>query len=554
MDIPKCESLAVEFKSDLKRLSNETILDNVVALANTDGGHLYLGVEDDGTPTGVHKDHRDVTRLAAYLGNNTVPPISARVNVLLDEQNNLQIIDIEVPRSTAIEATASGKMLRRRTKADGQPETVPMYPHEIATRLSSLDKLDYSALPATGTSLIDIDQNEVTRLREIVGRSKNADKTLLELDDIELLGALRLLADDGSMRIPNVAGILLLGKKSALEHVLPTHSAAFQVLTGTNVRVNQELNLPLLNAIQQMDAMLEPWNPEREFIQGLFRSSVPEFDRRAFREAIVNAFGHRDYSRMGRVLVQVSDEGLTISNPGGFIEGVTIENLLTVEPHGRNPRIMDALKRIGLAESTGRGVDRIYEGSLFYGRPLPDWSESGATSVRLFVPRSVPDEAFMELLEDERKRTGVPLSLRAMMVLDALKRQRRANSYELSVQLHMSSSVIRAVIEQLVEAGLVEAVGSGRGRAYILSSRVYSRKDGAKAHTLQSDIEKIRYAELVLKLAREQGFVANRDVVALLHIGDKQAYALLKRLAKDGLLELRGHGAGSKYYPTKLEV
>ena len=554
MDIPKCESVAIEFKSDLKRLSDEVILDNVVALANTDGGHLYLGVEDDGTPTGVHKSHQDATRLAAFLGNNTVPPIPARVNVLVDEASGVRVIDIEVPRSAAIEATASGKMLRRRVKADGQPETVPMYPHEIATRLSSLDKLDYSALPATGATMEDVDPNELARLREIVAGSKSADKALLELDDAELLGALRLVVDDGASRIPNVAGILLLGKRGAIERILPTHSAAFQVLTGTEVRVNQELDLPLLNAIQQMSSMLEPWNAERELMQGLFRSSVPEFDRRAFREAIVNAFGHRDYARMGRVLVQVTDEGLTVSNPGGFIEGVTIENLLTVEPHGRNPRLMDALKRIGLAESTGRGVDRIYEGSLFYGRPLPDWSESNSASVRLFVPRSAPDEAFMELLEDERQRTGVPPSLRAMMVLDVLKRQRRATTQDLTEQLHMSGSVVRTVVEQLVEAGLVEAVGSGRGRAYILSSRVYARKNDAKAHTLQSGIDKIRHSELVLKLAREQGFVANRDVVALLHIGDKQAYALLKKLAKDGVLELRGHGAGAKYYPTDLEV
>ena len=62
---------------------------------------------------------------------------------------------------------------------------------------------------------------------------------------------------------------------------------------------------------------------------------------------------------LGRVRVLMDDDGLTISNPGGFIEGVTIENLLTAEPHGRNPALADALKRIGLAERTGRGFDRI---------------------------------------------------------------------------------------------------------------------------------------------------------------------------------------------------
>ncbi len=548
MELPSKESLTVEFKSDVKRISDDVILDNVVALANTDGGHLFLGVEDDGTPTGVHRTHRDTTRLNAFLGNNTVPPIATRVNVLWDDARSVQVIDIEVPRCASVEATAAGKMTRRRLKADGQPETVPMYPYEIATRLSSLDKLDYSALTATGASMDDIDPKEIDRLREIVSGSKYSDKALLELDDDGILGALRLVAEEDGRCVPNVAGILLLGRMGTLEQLMPTYSSAFQVLVGTDVPVNEELQMPMLRAIQEMDAMLRPWNPEHEYMDGMFRSSVPEFDRRAFREAVVNAFGHRDYSRLGRVLVQVSDEGMTISNPGGFIEGVTIENLLTVEPHGRNPRLMDALKRIGLAESTGRGVDRIYEGSLQYGRPLPDWSESSNTSVRLFIARSAPDDAFMELLEEERQRTGAIPSLRVMMVLDALKQQRRMTLTELSKTLHMSHAVVRGVAEHLVEAGIVEATGFGKGRAYILSSRVYVRKGEAMAHTLQSDIDKIRHAELVLKLAREQGFVANRDVVSMLHLGDKQAYKLLRELVKEGRLVLKGRGAGSKYY------
>ena len=72
--------------------------------------------------------------------------------------------------------------------------------------------------------------------------------------------------------------------------------------------------------------------------------------------------------------------GMTISSPGGFIDGVTVDNLLTVEPHGKNPALADALKRIGLAEKTGRGIDRIYEGSIIYGRPWPDFSETTSSN------------------------------------------------------------------------------------------------------------------------------------------------------------------------------
>lgn len=105
-------------------------------------------------------------------------------------------------------------------------------------------------------------------------------------------------------------------------------------------------------------------------------------------------------------------EGLTVSNPGGFIDGVNLKNLLTVEPHGRNPALADAMKRIGLAEKTGRGIDRIFEGSIVFGRPWPDYSESTGRVVKLFIQRARADLAFAKFVADEqnRRREGLILT------------------------------------------------------------------------------------------------------------------------------------------------
>ena len=458
------------------------------------------------------------------------------------------VVVVEVPRSKAIVASTDGKIMRRRLKADGTPESVPFYPYEIITRLSTIGQLDYSAFPVPDTSLDDFSPEELLRLRSILERNRNSDQTLLELDDEEMLAALRMTTVVDGRTTPTVTGILLVGKQNVIERVMPTSQAAFQVLEGTEVRINQDFCGPLLNTIEKIREMLEPWNPEREFEDGLFRQSVPEFDRRAFREALVNAFGHRDYAALGRVRVLVDDEGLTIANPGGFIEGVTLENLLTVEPHGRNECLMNALKRVGLAEKTGRGVDRIFEGSLAYGRPLPDYSGSTASNVSLFVARSAPDEAFMKMLNEEQARTGKALSLRSLLVLDALKKQRRLTVVDLSAQLHYTDATIRATLESLVEAGLVEAHGSSTARTYMLSAKVYSAAGKEIDFVRQSDIDKVRYPELIMKLARQQGGrVANKDVMNLLHLGRKQAYRQLKKLEEEGLLELRKLGAYSYY-------
>ena len=143
--IPEKESLTVEFKSDLKKFPDSEIFEAVVAFSNTEGGDLFLGAEDDGTITGVNPAHQNPITLGAFIANNTVPPVSVRAEIVEDEK---PVLRISVPKAYGgVVATQSGKVLRRRLKLDGTPENVPMYPNEMATRLSDLRLLDYTALP-----------------------------------------------------------------------------------------------------------------------------------------------------------------------------------------------------------------------------------------------------------------------------------------------------------------------------------------------------------------------------------------------------------------------
>ena len=76
--IPSKETLTIEFKSDQKKLHDNDLMDAVIGMTNTEGGILFLGVEDDGTITGVHKQHADEIGVAALIANKTVPSIAVR--------------------------------------------------------------------------------------------------------------------------------------------------------------------------------------------------------------------------------------------------------------------------------------------------------------------------------------------------------------------------------------------------------------------------------------------------------------------------------------------
>lgn len=547
--IPEKETLTVEFKSDQpKKLQDSDIFDAVVAFANSDGGDLFLGVEDDGRVTGVHKEHSNPITLNAFIANNTVPPVSVRTEMIDDIA---PVLKISVPKAYGgIIATSSGKIMRRRMKHDNTPENVPMYPTEIATRLSDLRLLDYSAMTIIESSINDIDALEIERLRNNI-LAYDGDKTLLDLDNKELLKALGFAREMNGILYPTVAGILMVGKIQSMMRYVPTAKASFQVLEGTQVRVNEDYVLPILAVFDKLVAYMDAWNPEQEIEMGLFRMPAPEFNKRAIREAIVNAFSHRDYSRMGRVRIAITDEGLTVANPGGFIEGVTIDNLLSAEPHGRNPLLADALKRIGLAEKTGRGIDRIFEGSLIYGRALPDYSLSTSTVVSLFIPRSKPDVQIAKLVAEEQNRLGRPLPLNTLLVLNALKDMPHADVRQLSEALHLSETMIHTVLDKTIEQGLVDAYGTGRGRSYMLSHVIYGDKTKTAGYVRQRDIDETRFEELILNLARTNEYISRADVVSLLHVKPSKAYNLLKALADHGKLEPINKGHYAKYRITE---
>ena len=142
-----------------------------------------------------------------------------------------------VPKSWQLIATAEGLLQRRRLKADGTPECVPLYPHE-SHRQSDLGLLDDLALPVPSASPADFDPLERERLRQCVERY-GGERTLVGLADEELIGALGLARRDEKRMVPTVAGLLILGKEGVLREHLPTHEVAFQVLNGTEVRFNE---------------------------------------------------------------------------------------------------------------------------------------------------------------------------------------------------------------------------------------------------------------------------------------------------------------------------
>lgn len=543
--LPSSESLTVEFKSDRSRLSDNDLVEALVCLANTEGGELWLGVEDDGRATGLHADHVLLVGLAGLVAARTSP--SLQVVVTPVDIDGVRVARIVVPKAQGEVATQAGLYVRRRIKQDGKPECVPMLPHERISRASNFGLVDVSAQPVAGCTVADFDPLERERLRQAV-QQYGGDRVLLDLDDEALDGALGFTQrqSDGG-RLPTLTGLLLIGRESILQQRVATHELAFQVLAQQAVRFNEFRRFPLLKALDWLETNFRPYNPEQELQVGLFRVPVPLVDMAAFREAVANALIHRDYHRMGAVHVRLEDEALVVSNPGGLVDGVTLANLLVTEPRPRNRALADAMKRIGLVERSGRGVDTIYRGMLKFGRPAPDYGRTDTQNVVLQLPTVPADVAFRRMVVDIERQRGAELPIDSLIALGALREFKRLSAEDLAQHIQRDATSAKRTLEALTEAGLVEAHGNTRGRSYTLSASVYSVVSDKAAYTRQVGFGAIQHEQMVLSYIRQHGLIKRSEVMNLCRLTEGQAKEVLRRLVATQKIELRGAGRASVY-------
>ena len=558
--IQQGESLDVEFKSEKQReLRDEEIVHAVVCLANrasAQSGWVLIGVEDSGQPTGARPRHGSMTdpiRLQALIANRTRPSLSVQVHVVPLQPEGVEIVAIEVPPVRTPVGTTDGVYVRRIIGGRGQPECVPMHFHEMQSLQATRGLLDYSTVVVEGATWDDLDPLEFERLRRFVRESQGqGDTALLQLSDEELAKALGAVEANHAVSRIRVLALLLFGKDASLRRFLPTHEVAFQVLRGERVEVNEFFRSPLLRVMEEVLQRFRARYREEEVMVEPLRVGVPDYSERAFREAVANALIHRDYTRLGAVHIQWHDDRIEISNPGGFPEGVHLNNILVTPPRPRNPLLADAFKRAGLLERTGRGIDIIFTEQLRYGRPTPSYERSTPADVVLVLPGGRANLAFVRLVVEENQ-AGRPLRLDELLLLNALWQERSLTAAQAARLLQKSDADARAVLERLVEAGLVEGRGERRARTYHLSAATYRRLGMPSAYVRQRGFEPVQWEQMILQYVRAHGRITRREAAGLCQVKEHQAFYVLQKMVKQGQLKSVGKGRSVRYEMANAE-
>ena len=205
------------------------------------------------------------------------------------------------------------------------------------------------------------------------------------------------------------------------------------------------------------------------------------------------------------------------------------------EPRSRNPLLANIFRRIGLAEKSGRGIERIYSAAALYGRPWPDYSESTDGFVRVRVLCAEPNLAFFKRVLSYRKRFARSLSTAAMLIMTVLKDAPGCSAAEIRRRTGMCELRIIGQIRTLLHEVMIEVIG-GRYRLLYASA---ASPDRMPKYYGSLEPYSDRTVEII-RLVRERRVVRREDVVKALGMTPQQAYRLLRKMTESGLLVRSG--------------
>ncbi len=318
------ESETLDFKrwEDAKK-SLAAAVEAAVCFANAEGGVIVFGGRER-TITGCERYDLDVWRRGIY--ERTRPNLTVDISELHVPEGTLLIV--RVPRGPVPPyGTAAGLYQVRVGK-----NCMPYSPEDFQRRQAGLGVLDWSSQTIGGVGLDGLESMEIARLRNVL-RANRPESPLLALKDDELLTAFGVIMDGEITH----ACLLLAGSAELLSRFIPNHEVIYlHHSTPTDLDFRLDRKTPLLHILESLTDAINVRNPFKTIKTGLFLVDIPAFPEPSFREAILNALIHRDYLEPGSVYIRHSSREMSISSPGGFIGGITVENVLHAEPRARN--------------------------------------------------------------------------------------------------------------------------------------------------------------------------------------------------------------------------
>jgi len=375
------EGKTLEFKRDTSSLKK--IMRTIVAFANTAGGTLIIGREDDGEIIGVSDPLQVEEQLTSSIADSIAPMLMPDVEITTINKKPLLCIRVAHwpgPFYIKSEGNENGVYIRLGSS------TRQAGPEFIAEMKRQQSNQTFDQLPCPDHSIQALDVSFIQEKCKKFGR---------EIKEQQLL-SLGILTPFAGRNVVSNGGLILFGKPEVKQRVLPDArlSCARFKDTGKAYFLDRlDFEGPALEALDKIPIFILRNSRLFPKIAGMEREDIPAYPGYAIREILVNSIVHCDYSLTGmRIMVAVFSDRLEIQSPGLLPFGMTLEDFKTGFSRIRNRVIVRTFKELGLMEEWGSGYKRVCDFCTENGYPVPEWQEVGPTLRVTIYPHPEAEE------------------------------------------------------------------------------------------------------------------------------------------------------------------
>lgn len=388
---------------------------------------------------------------------------------------------------------------------------------------------DFSELYCPIASFQDLDKEAIRSLKEKYAQ-KQQNPAFTSLSDKQALSDLRLIKDD---KITNAA-VLLVGKEEFLHNTLPQAKVMLEY-RSTEAQINFDNRLsfgqPFFLLIDELWKTIHLRNGTYPIREGSYIFDIPFFNEEVIREVVNNAFAHRDYRRNSEIVIKQYPHQLIIQNAGGFPQGVTLDNLLTVPSTPRNRLLTEVLSKTGVVERSGQGMDKIFLYTLSEGKPKPDYSHSDDFSVTARLLATVKDEAFAMYVQGIQHDLPADKKLTVFDVLALCE-----------VRDGAKQPKEKQTAQKLEELGFLEKHGKTNAQYNILPRAYYELSGNLAKYSLMTDWDMHQVWAVLYPFLQKYGKAKKSEIATLCgnHLSEKQLRKYINELKSKGMLKTEG--------------
>ncbi len=429
----KFETENIEFKSQF----TEEIYKEVIAFANTDGGVIYIGIDNEGRVVGIDNVDENYTRITNGIRDAIMPDVTMFVKYSIQEN---KVISITVGEGSYKPYYLKSKGLKPGGVFVRQgASTAPASADQIRAMIKESDGDTFEIMRSMEQDLTFKSAKEVFARYGIEFNKSKYRALGITHPTEELYTNLALIISD--------------------QCVHTTKVAVFGDDANTEFRDSKEFFGSVFEQLDDTYSYLTLCNKKISTFKGLERIEKSDYPDAALREALLNALVHRDYSFSGSVIINVNDNEMEFISIGGLFPGLSPEDIRSGISQPRNKNLADVFHRLHLIESYGTGIRKIY--NLYSECSRQPRIEVTANTFKIILPNM--NKASSNSVSGE----NTDISDKKQKILNFIDANGYVTEPQIMDLLNVKKTRAYNIAKEMISAGLIKAVGRGSTKRYV---------------------------------------------------------------------------------------